>query len=332
MNCLIDFIGILGCGQSAPDSGLYVNSLPGISLESIDNIANSEQVTYASVWNDVQQRAQARFKTRVLSAFRKRFTDSVTVSGVKQTFDLGREIDIDTVTNASAQLRGFYIDLEPNNGNVLNPKIVGSNLRQINLQSVSIYMLAAVTATIYIIDVDANKILDTLTLDSGDVTVDAFNLINVNESYNCNRLLVAYNATAIDSVSQDWYSAFIGLEVSGVSTVSTSDYTVTDTDDTFGLTGIFTVGCAFDNIVCNNKSHFAAAWLYILGEELMIERLFSERVNWITNDKEQAEKLKNYFSLQFDDELQSAIDGISINMQDSCIECAEAYQTREARL
>lgn len=63
-NCLIGYVGLQACGgvYEEPLSGLYINSLPGISLESIDKIADSEQITYVGVWDDVQQQAKVRFK------------------------------------------------------------------------------------------------------------------------------------------------------------------------------------------------------------------------------------------------------------------------------
>ena len=43
MNCLTDYIGLRGCTDSDPISGLYINDLAGISLKSIDAIADNEQ-------------------------------------------------------------------------------------------------------------------------------------------------------------------------------------------------------------------------------------------------------------------------------------------------
>lgn len=63
MDCFIDYIGFINCGTEESPSGMYINTLPGISLESIDKIANSEQVTYAAVWNDAQKEASVRFIT-----------------------------------------------------------------------------------------------------------------------------------------------------------------------------------------------------------------------------------------------------------------------------
>jgi hypothetical protein len=58
LDCLIDSVGIYYCeGAEAPESGLYINSLPGISVESIDHTADSEQVTFLGVWADVQSNA-----------------------------------------------------------------------------------------------------------------------------------------------------------------------------------------------------------------------------------------------------------------------------------
>lgn len=71
MDCLLDYIGLKVCGDETPASGLFINSLPGISLESIDKIADSEQVTYRGVWNDVQTEAAARFYIDVVNELTK---------------------------------------------------------------------------------------------------------------------------------------------------------------------------------------------------------------------------------------------------------------------
>lgn len=75
MECLKDYIGLLACAnQTVPESGLYINSLPGVSLESIDKIANGDQITYAGVWNDVQTQAFIRFKNDFINTLNKCYT------------------------------------------------------------------------------------------------------------------------------------------------------------------------------------------------------------------------------------------------------------------
>lgn len=73
MQCFIDHIGLIYCtggGYTAPDSGIYINSLPGISIENTDKIADSEQVTYLGVWDDVQKFALAQFRLDVMNELR----------------------------------------------------------------------------------------------------------------------------------------------------------------------------------------------------------------------------------------------------------------------
>lgn len=71
MDCLIGYIGIKVCGTETSESGLFINSLPGISLESIDKIATEDQATYLGVWRDVQAEASARFYIDVVSELSK---------------------------------------------------------------------------------------------------------------------------------------------------------------------------------------------------------------------------------------------------------------------
>lgn len=71
MTCLDNYIGLLICGTETSASGMHINSLPGISLESIEKIADSEQISYAGVWRDVQAEAQARFYVDVITEITK---------------------------------------------------------------------------------------------------------------------------------------------------------------------------------------------------------------------------------------------------------------------
>lgn len=71
MDCLIDYIGIKVCGTETSGSGQFINSLPGISLESIDKIADAEQVTYKGAWRDVQVEAWDRFYVDVITELSK---------------------------------------------------------------------------------------------------------------------------------------------------------------------------------------------------------------------------------------------------------------------
>lgn len=63
--CLKNYVGIKICvdPDDPPPSGLYINSLPGLSVEVMDNIATSEQITYANLYSDAQDEAWQEFQT-----------------------------------------------------------------------------------------------------------------------------------------------------------------------------------------------------------------------------------------------------------------------------
>lgn len=74
MTCFTDYIGLSNCVQGVytqPPSGIYINSLPGISLENIEKTADAEQVSYAGVWRDVQAFALAQFRMDLLNEIKK---------------------------------------------------------------------------------------------------------------------------------------------------------------------------------------------------------------------------------------------------------------------
>jgi len=75
MTCFIDYIGLSYCSgvYEQPGSNIYLNSLPGISIQSIDAIADSEQTTYLGVWSDVQSSAVAQFRIDVIAELNKCF-------------------------------------------------------------------------------------------------------------------------------------------------------------------------------------------------------------------------------------------------------------------
>jgi len=69
--CLKDFIGIDDCSGTQPASGLFINKDLPISLESIDKIADSEQITYLTVWDEAQNRGIPKFIIRVKAGWQE---------------------------------------------------------------------------------------------------------------------------------------------------------------------------------------------------------------------------------------------------------------------
>lgn len=335
MECLRDYIGIEGCDGVTPESGRYVNELPGINTFQVGKIADQEQVTFLEVWTDVQNRALKKFEGSVIRAFRDH--KSFRIKSINQLVDLGRKIDTTVVTQNAAEYRGVAIELIfPSDLYSLQ-----SSLQVIWIESISIYSPAIIAnLPIKIFDLETGDTLDTLTQN----VVVGWNRIAVTSSYDALRIFIAYDATNLDSaeLNINQYSStccqlcadtIFGIgeceaRVQGRVSDDLSDPTEGDTGtNTFGLSAVFSIRCRYDWLVCNNRDYFGQALMYLLGAEVLWERINSERLNrYTTIDLDQARKLQEDFLLEFDKELLNAVSGVDISSQDCCVECISPIQ------
>lgn len=319
MRCLTDYIGILGCGSTTPESGLYINTLPGVSLRQIDQIADEDQITYQGVWDDVQERAVRRFETKVKAELSKRFK----ITTIQDVVDITKNLETTTTANA-AKLRGFIIDLD---NFVSENHFVVSNFQRIYIQQLFLYLTGAVNTTVYLFDAVKGT-----QLDSYSVTGAAgWNTINVNEAYTARKIFACYDATNVtgtDNLIEKGFSCceceinIEGAESNIAATVKESD--LTKGENGYGLSGIFSSQCTYDSLVCNNKNIFSTAFWYLLGAELMSEVIYTSRLNqYTTIGAQKAKELRLEFEERFKEELTSAVEGVNVNTYDCCLECNE---------
>ncbi len=334
----------MGCGNAAPESGLYINSLPGISLESIDKLAKAEQSTYVQVWQDVQTRALQKFEHSAISEFAKRYRKK----SLRQSIDISKIADLVNQQSAPiAQFRGFSVETIFK----MNAPFTISNLQGLSWQSLSLYLKAIPTNPIVlnIYDMDSGETLWTKTINNTINPVNiGWNNILVNQVFmNKFRLFAGYDATEIDApllnMNVNYLSSTFGGCASfmwgcscegfirGSQTIVNSDPTlVSYGGNSYGLSGIFSIICSFEPLICNNKRLFDDALWYFLGAEMMIERMYSSRWNWWTLTKEEAQSLYKLFQSEGEGNLQLAVDGIDLDQRDGCIECNEQVTLREA--
>lgn len=316
MNCLTDYIGVIGCGAEVPDSGVYINSLPSINLRQLQGIADSEQENFLGVWANIQTRAQDKLLVDVSRRLRKRFK----INSFIETFKLNENLTA-TVLPAAAELRGFKYDTQNNNGYSLK-----SNFYMTNVEYLKLFLTAQTTqpVDVYILDIDTGEFLFQKSILVADQLI-GWNLIKVNKSFLNQRIKLVYNSTEVNSVSTDQSDLInngcgcvnfnCGGELKGLQDVN-------ETNDSYGLVGKISLTCTFEPVICGNKALFAGAFLYLLGAETMIERIYTERLNEFTTvGKDEAKELNNYFQSQYDEGMDNIIDGISISLNDCCISC-----------
>ena len=348
MECFRDYIGLEGCTTTTPDSGLFINQLPGIELELFDKLADPQQLNFTGVFNDIQTRAIRRFKTDINSEFKKRYQ----LKSITQSIDIGKTVG--TTTTASAvEYRGFTLELDRQGGTT-----AFSNLQSIRIQELDLFFTSLNSTTIKIFDMDLGTELHTQAVAAPTNT--GFTNIKIFKTFTARRLFVAYDATSLNGQLLDInllnnailngqgcasYSCggnrnaeIRAGQATIASTITESDITIGE--DTFGLSGIFSVICDWETFVCNNRDTFANAWWYLLGIETMNERLYANRLNEFTTfDRQKAAELRKMYEIKYkggkiDDiveegELPLVLEGIDINLADYCIICNDEIRFEE---
>jgi hypothetical protein len=324
MTCLNDYIGLTGCGAISPASGLVINSLPGISLKSVVQLTDAEQETYLGVWSDVQKRAQARLAMDVRAKLSKRYkiktaTQSVVVEP-KYT-----SASWQTITGTTNNYYGIMVDLDKG----LDDNYAASQLEGVWIGRIFFSDLAggAVNYDVLVMDVDKSTILAT----ASNLTTGYYDF---NQFVAARKIFIGLrsdNNKYYDSAFDDNIVDCGCMDVTGYKFDGSSTYTELG-DFSYGIKVTINTRCDLEGLICQLKDTFAYAYWYLLGSEMMMERITSDRINKYTIDRKQAEELKAHYDNEYDKAITQAVDGISLNLNDRCIECDPIYGVREAYL
>lgn len=314
------------CGNTTtPPSGLYINQLPGITFKGLQSIADSEQITFASVWDDIQTRAIRRFELDV----RQKLSAKWALSTIQNSLNTGTKIEdanLQTLTNTLAY--GYEIDLDC----TPDDDYLSSLLQEIVLQQLFVFTTAqpgaAVTARVIVFDINSGYIIKDTTQSIAAATFKIngwtkintdlnfttqktdsdFNIVNnaqkyfvgVNFSSNIStkELVLTSNLTNICDCCN------IKFRPANVTVVTTPNTyygaTINYTDNAYGLSAILNSRCNWTRLVCSNKDLFATAFWYLLGIETMNEQMYSERLNrYTTIDLKKAEQKKRELELEY---------------------------------
>jgi hypothetical protein len=339
---------------------MYINSLPGIEFANIDQIANADEVSFAGVWANVQERAIERFRLDVigkLSGFNQRYK----LRQITQTVDLWKDLTAGITQAPSANNSGLLIELQQ-----LTDQAICSNMQSLYVQSVSFYCVNAGAFIVTIKDATYNTTLDTFPVTG----VLGWNSIKVDKQYDdVSRLSITVDTTALTTAFLDLSNfnlqqfaqtnifanfddggLWLGGDCTGTAQVRgyQTDINFANpvySSNTFGVSCIFSVKCTYNNVVCKNKRHFATAFRLCLAIELMSERIYSSRLNrWTTIDKPKAADLRREFELQYrggqlkdepiqyEGELIKALDSIDLDLADCCLICDANIVWKENQL
>lgn len=289
----------------------------------MEKLTTEEANTFLALWSDVQDRAVRRLRMAVTAEFGKRYH----ISTLQKSFNLEKDIDATVTTAAAAQYRGIYID---DNYLQTGEEIKRSALQNHYVQVLYYYSpIVQANAVIKIFDYDLNTTLDTFTQNF----VIGWNTIQVNTSYPAYKLFIGVDSTTFNSVTKNLPSNTQNYPVNvrgGSFTIGSDISTLTLGENTFGLSGIFSVKCKYDNIVCNNLELFSLPYANLCCSEFMLEVTASTRWNHITTSQKQAHELKDHYDIESEKSIEQACSGIDLDLSDICLDCGERLQVKEA--
>jgi hypothetical protein len=322
MDCLKDYIGIVGVEElKNPLSGFFINSLPGITLDSIDSIASKDQTTYRRVWDDVQMLAQRQLKQDLVSTLRSKYRlKTITRNNLELFFNNTYEV---IVANPD-ELRGLYY------------KIGCTNLTYQAMEVSTLMVFAEQPDSTVHIEIWNNK---------GDklweytrAGVSGRHVVHVDKIFFEEELFIGYSnmdsiRTTIPQKVVSCYCETVCCACGDDCTpqvygATLADGVVTAADTTFGLSATLNIVCDYSSIICHNKSLFLMPYAYLCGFFIMQTRLHTNRVSfWTTIGKESAAELRDFYLAEYHRTLEEAVRGIELHTKnDYCIECNDNPQ------
>lgn len=325
MECLEGYIGIKGCNSPEPLSGLYVNELPGINLKSVVDIADEDQKTYLGVWADVEKRTLRKFSTILTAFFKTRYKLKLLFDRVR----IGETLDVSAPIPSANDLRGLQIEI---NGNSTYPRV--SPLVTVCFNNMQYYSTDIKTGAKFYIrnngvqlkEYTRNLVVGWNSLDF-EYCIPASEIIGVMDLVvDANTITETVDTTIGEPTSSGGccsccISTCCSGDIKGIVFDNATSVTTYENNNGHGFRGFISMECKYDGLVCANKDLFASALWYMLGEEMMIERIYSDTINkYTTVGKGDAKELRDYYKLQVDAELELVTD-IDLNRSDCCLEC-----------
>lgn len=314
-DCLNNVVGLRGfCDDVTPD--LWVNDIAGISLKMAASIANDEQKNFSGLWDEIYTRSLTRLEADVIVRMQQFMTTNLIID--QETTGYYKN-DFDTISSTN-EYKGVAI------------KVFGSNSTKITINSVRLRLenVTNTSGNIYVFDYNDGRTLDTISFTASN----GINDIQINKSYFAKgqkkRIFIAYDSNIADAISSNtvsqWdanrFASVRGAKI-GIGTSIVED-NITFDGETYGMVLDFSVGCSVEPFICSHRDLFKTPLWYLLGAEMMNERLISNRINQFTMlNAEQAASLHEDLEEKYTTLIDTVLDNIDPDSDTLCFTCSK---------
>lgn len=329
MECLNGLVGIRGvCSPDAPDSIYYINDLPSISIKEVDASLNSESASAVELITNKLEEAGNLVASRIQTLLQPKFKGaSVIQNGIVGYV----QNDLQLIETQTGYLVGKHI------------QILGGDYLELFISRVGLHMAATGNVSVYVYDLNQNKLLDTITVAA---VADNVSYVDVYKSYKGNgqelNLFFGYTYAAsyktilsrnncsscTGQVYSNQYIRFANRSILSAGS-KIEENLVSGGDD--GLILQYAVNCHSDPFICSIKHLLAAAIRWKAGELLVMEMAYSKRNNsYITIYGDDYTELLSAYSASYEAEIKNITQNMRIP-NNLCFTCNQRVKL-ETRL
>ena len=335
MNCLTDFIGLQGCGNVTPISGLYINDYPGMSSELLEKISSPEQASYYGFWESAQRVAYTRLKKDIQAALYKSAQarlDQVLFQTSRQFVQDWQQIQI---LEPAEQFRGVFVSV---NGS----KYIGINIRQVYIYNAGDEAVEDVPVKIF--QTQDGKLLweDTVTVQVGmnfipvnEIFYSDFDKVNVMVAVDCTNLITTkgdfvdfgWNQMDVECATRFTYLWRNGWTIFPVTAPLNYGLGQSWSQST-SQTGVYmdaTLICSLDAFICGQRDFITDAWANILCHQILWSKMASPRANYFAQgNREFTERSMVSFESAYKESLDIWAQQLNLSDEGLCFDCSAA--------
>lgn len=337
MNCLTNYIGLKGCTQETPLSGIYINDYPGMYMELLEQISSPEQMSYLGFWNSVQNISYERLKRDVQSALyvsSKVQLNQVLFQTSNQFVQQWQSV---TPLAPSEQYRGTFLSLR-------GSKYLGVRIKRLMVFNGGTEPVSGVFFKI--VQTQDGKTLynDVMNLNPGMNYIDVnkvfysdFDKVNIAILVDCTNLttlsgnFVDYGFDQLDmecSAANAWTyirsSGFIVFPITaGLDYYSGNAWTQDNSQS--GIYCDAQLLCSLDSFICSQKELLTDAWANLLSYHILWHKVASPRANFFAQgNREFSERSMATYLDSYNNSMQLWGNQLNLYGEDLCFDCSKA--------
>jgi len=333
--CLQNYIGLMGCSSAMPESGLYLNDLPGMSNELLQSIGSPDQKSYIETYNSIQRVTFQKLKSDLYTSL---FSNgNVEMNAILHKSRPLQVINRQTVIPRlpSEEYRGAYV------------QVSGSKYLSIYCESILVY-----SASEYPIDAVLRvfQTQDGQELYTQDISlVQGVNNITVNQEFflrfDALNLFFAIDCTEIETLQNPYL--FDGFGLYGLDQCAAWAYPFWQYNGWFmwpatsgldyihgipsqwgkqtGVWPLLEIRCSMDALICRFKEQLKMSIAYLLAAQTLETKQNTKQQNFFAqSSKEQTEKTRVNFLESYVSDLSAFARSINLQNEGFCFNCHQS--------